>query len=139
MIKKDFGRASYRQSEAQSNHQDEKYNSDVSRNGNDAYRISISLPNQQLVMISRHEFDLLEKSKPDTSNITFGAIGISVGTAFLISILTNFPESPYIFMGFLSACLVGFTLGFFFIIRYFYQKKRYEDVLEIIRQRLIFP
>lgn len=101
----------------------------------EGYKTIVLLPDHRLVALSWQDFQLLVNSKPDNANVPFGTCSFGVGSSFLISLLTNYPESSHTSAAFLAVCIVGYVLAIFFFYNWWRKRTNYKDILTDIGKR----
>jgi hypothetical protein len=89
-----------------------------------------------LYEITDHELDVLEKGTPGSLHLNFGILLLSVGSSFLITLLSTNIQSNRIFTIFVVLCSIGIIGGTFLVFLWYRMKGEVTNVVRKIKNRI---
>lgn len=111
--------------------QDDKYTGE-----NEVRIVRGRVDSLSLYEITDHELDMLEKGSPGSLHLNFGIFLLSVGTSFLITLLSTDIQSNRIFTIFIVLCSLGIVGGTFLIFLWYRMKGDVADIVSKIKKRI---
>ena len=89
-----------------------------------------------LYEITDHELDILEKGSPGSVYLNFSIFLLSVGSSFIITLLSTDIQSNRLFTVFVVFSCVGIIVGSFLLFLWYRMKNEVTGVVKRIKQRI---
>lgn len=89
-----------------------------------------------LYEVTDYEVDLLEKGSPNSIYLNFSIFLISLGTSFLVALLTTDIQSVKLFTIFVVITVLGLVVGIFLLILWYRTRTSMSAVVRRIRGRV---
>lgn len=89
-----------------------------------------------LYEVTDNELEILEKGSPSSIYLNFSIFLLSIGIAFLITLLSTNIESSKVFAVFVIFCSVGIVVGVLLLVLWYRMKNEVSEVIVKIKGRI---